>query len=238
MGYADSLKISFPFLHVLMNKKTEEAYKKVFLEFDSILKETYNSKDLCFEPTIITTDFELALLNASKWAYPKSKSLGCFVHFLRAQINRLKTLGFAKYVHKKSKYQLLTLVSSLPFMLPKAVKNAFGLIRNMFPEFEAYFDYFQSTWIDGSFPIETWNILSKLSYHQSLSENLKHSNNQIESFHSLLNYALLKSSEPELSEFVDGLIYIEAKILTDLNEIEGGSLIKVNMYLLTKFIEN
>jgi len=86
--------ITFPIIHCLMNSKSSDAYRKVLLEIEAIIKDTFEDQNLKFDARVITTDFELALINISKWFWPKSDHLGCFVHFLRCQINNLKKLGF------------------------------------------------------------------------------------------------------------------------------------------------
>ena len=70
--------------------------------------------------------------------------------------------------------------------------------------------------------------MNKLALNPTLSDTLKHSNNQIESFHSLLNYCLLKSHKPEIGEVVDALRYIEVKITTDLNDYENQEVVPVH----------
>jgi len=227
MGYSSSLKVAFPIFHCLMNCKTENAYKQVFTDLDGILQTIYNDREEKFQPVVVTTGFEKALLNAVKWAWPKARQLGCFVHFLRAQINRLKSLGFAGGEFKRQRYKLLTLMSTLPFTQLRSVPASFEAITKLFPTFHEYFSYFRETWLDGMFSIEVWNILNKLTISPTISETLKHSNNQIESFHSLLNYCLLKSAKPEIGEVIDALKYIEIKATSDLNEFENREIIPV-----------
>lgn len=235
MGYSESLKVSFPIIHCLMNSKKEESYKQMFRDFDDIIQGMFDIKDLNLDPTVMTTDFELALINSSKWNYPKATHLGCFVHFLRSQINKLKSLGFATKENKKVKYNVLTLISTLPFMQIKSIRATFDLIRSMFPDLKDYFEYFKNTWLDGQFLVKDWNILTKLSISPALAENLKHSNNQVETFHSVLNYLLMKSTKPELGELIDALKYIEARTTSDLNEYENGHLIPVRFSIICYF---
>ena len=71
-----------------------EISHRLFVEVESILKSELNDRNITFETQVITTDFELALLKASKWFWPKSTQMGGYVHFSRCQISNLKQLGF------------------------------------------------------------------------------------------------------------------------------------------------
>ena len=172
-----------------------------------------------FTAQVTTADFELALLKSSKWFWPDAKQVGCYVHFLRCQINQLKKLGLLKQESKKLTYQLVTLISSLVFIQEQDVKAVFECMRD-FPKFASYtgyFNYFNDVWIDGHFPIKLWSVAAKKDLDPSYSEWMKYSNNMIESFHGVLNYALKKSVKPTMLEFITGLKFIEANAINNLN---------------------
>src|SRR5688572_9126347 len=115
-------------------------------------------------------------------------------------------------------------------MSEKSAKQSFNLIKDMYPNYAAYFAYFQATWLDGQFSPNLWNISDKFT--NQLSHTLKHSTNQIESFHTIPNYELSKSNEPQLEEVVEGLKHIEAKTMLDLNLCEEGEVVKVRFLRL------
>jgi len=222
-------RITYPIVHVLMNSKSSEAYVKMFLEIECIIKDVFEDRFMVFEAPIVTTDFELGLINASKWFFPKSSHLGCFVHFIRCQITNLKKMGFYSATSKKLSYKLLTLISVLPFILTEHVPVLFDKIKALqeFQAYSEYFKYFYSTWINGNYKVELWNVISKIQAHPELSSTIKHSNNIIESFHSLLNFVLLKSAQPTANDFVEALKYIECRTMNDLLHHDNKPLILV-----------
>ena len=130
-------------------------------------------------------------------------------------------------------YKLLTLINILPFALPTKVPLILNSIKGLevFKEYEPYFIYFESTWINGSYSIELWNVISKLKAYPELITSLRHSNNLIESFHSLLNFTLLKSPQPTMNEFLEGLKYIEGRTLNNLLNYDNKPLIAVVLIL-------
>ena len=78
--------------------------------------------------------------------------------------------------------------------------------------------------------------MEKLTLLPDARDTIKHSKNQIEAFHLLLNYILEKSHN---SEFVNGIKYIEARIKADLYKFENKQLLKCMNFIcfLNKFSE-
>ena len=212
-------RMSFPILHCLMNSKTAEAYRKVFLESEVIMREMLEERNLIFDAKVVTSDFELALIQSIQWFWPKSSHLGCYVHFLRAQMNNMKRLGFTKIENKSTTFKIITLISMLPFIKDTNVEKTFTLFKNhsQFQNYKPYFEYFENTWMSKNYPTDLWSVNKKLRSHPDLISSLKHSTNQIESFHSLLKCLLMKSEKPTIHELIEALKYIEAKNMNDLN---------------------
>ena len=140
-------RVCYPIMHCLMNRKTQEAYTAMLHKAEALLKELLNDRELKFNASIITTDFEVALLNAIKDFWPKCQQLGCYVHFLRCLTRKLKELGFGKKEQRRSNYKLITLLSTLAWIDPKIVKNVFKKIRLLvqFKDYSDFFVYFENT---------------------------------------------------------------------------------------------
>jgi hypothetical protein len=130
MAYFPSLKQAIPIFHCLTNKKTCQIYQQMFLTFEAIMKELLNKRDATLNCPIITLDFEMALLEAIKWNWPKSKLQGCFFHFIKCQIYKLRELGFSKKEYRKDTYRLVTLLSALPFVENGIVISVFECIKS------------------------------------------------------------------------------------------------------------
>jgi hypothetical protein len=130
-------------------------------------------------------DFEIALLEAIKWNWPKSKLQGSFFHFIKCQIHKLRELGFSKKEYRKDTYRLVTLLSALPFVENGIVISVFECIKSqdLFKDYSDFFEYFEKTWLYGNFPISFWNVGTKTKRDFYKSQEVKHTNNTLESFH-------------------------------------------------------
>ena len=225
---------SFPIIHCLVNSKTQEAYKKIFLEAETILRDLLDDRNLTFDAKVVSSDFEIALVQSIQWFWSNNSHLGCYVHFLRAQVTNMKRLGFTKSEFKSDTFKIITLISMLPFLKESSVQKAFQLFKSheKFKDFDTYFLYFETTWLGKNYPISLWNVNTKLREHPELKDSLKHSTNQVESFHSLLKCLLSKSVKPTIHELIEALKHIEARTMNDLNTYQDKCLIKVKILLL------
>lgn len=130
---------------------------------------------------------------------------------------------------KKTTYLLISLISTLAFINSSKVRSVFLNIEKLgvFADYATYFEYFKQTWLDNRFDVSLWNSWSKTEGKVEISDIMKHSNNTIECFHSVLNYILQKNSHPTMSEFLEALKYIEARAFFGLNYYENKRLVKV-----------
>jgi len=96
IAFFPNLKKAVPILSCLVNKKTKDAYKRMFCRADAIMREEFEQDSKIMNPKVVTIDFELVLIGAVEAYWPEAQIQGCFVHFLRAQITNLKKLGFMK----------------------------------------------------------------------------------------------------------------------------------------------
>lgn len=220
-GYSEEKTEAFTIFHYLLNSKTEENYNILFDEFFSILKH-YNP-EFNLSPEIITTDFEKALLNSIEKKFPSSLRSGCLFHFLQSQIRNFQLKGFLTKEHRKTSYQVLSLISFLCFIQPVKISSVFSQIKELYSNYSDYFDYFESTWLKG-YSIQLWNYW--VSY-EKLNNHFKMTNNIAECFHHILLHLNNYSHNPSLGTFLAGLSYIEARQLNDFNKYQNTTLIKV-----------
>ena len=73
------------------NRRRERctSQKRMFLEVGTIFGTLLDERNLKFDASIITTDFEMALLNTTKF-WPDTIQLNSYVHFLCCQTRRLQ----------------------------------------------------------------------------------------------------------------------------------------------------
>jgi len=220
-AYSESKKGSFCVFHCLINSKSENDYQTMIDEFLLIFKTYYPEENFYLE--IITTDFELALLNSLHKSFSTSQQSGCFFHWLQCQIRSFGSLSLLKKEVRKTTFQLLVLMSSLCFINPDYIPRLFTEIKEKFNDYEEYFDYFERVWIKG-FEIQLWNYYNVAENFRS---SFKITNNILESFHSLLLHLNNNSHRPSLSNFVSSLAYIESRHVNDFNQQDNKPIVKV-----------
>lgn len=232
MGFFPKYGKALPILHCLTDSKTAENYKTLFIEAEGIFKKVLDNRNLVLSADVVTTDFELGLIKAAEFFWPKAEIMGCFVHFLRCQTTNLKKCGLMDKSNRKTSYQLLTLMSTLPFVEEDTLEDLYKGIKEveMFAEkYGSYFEYFEKTWLYGTYPISVWSVSQKKGTLEEKYKQLQHSNNSIESFHSVLKFVLNKSDQPTLTEFIEGLKFIEGNMMTNLNNYQEQCIFDVRV---------
>lgn len=137
---------TFPFVYVLMTRKTEKAYTHVLRCIED---------EICpLNPSSFMTDYEVAMRNALGSMYPQAKLYGCWFHFCQGVKRHASQIGgfmlAARSNNKAAKayYELLC----LPLLPAEYIQNAFNLIRmenqNQHGEtFEQFVDYYERQWL-------------------------------------------------------------------------------------------
>ena len=189
-----------------------------------------------FSPTVLTSDFELGILNTIGKCFPDAQRSGCFFHFVQCQIRNFGSMGLLKKEKKKKTYELLVLINFLCFVETKKIKKIFQEIKKKYDnddEYQKYFEYFEKTWING-YNKELWNHYTS---YDLMQDSFKMTNNILESFHSLLLHLNQNSYQPSLGVFTSSLVYIESRQVNDFNRMENKTLIKVkNHYFYVEFL--
>ncbi|KAG0434100.1 hypothetical protein DMUE_5300 [Dictyocoela muelleri] len=104
-----------PLIFILFQEKSEDIYKKAFL---------YLKDNEILNPTTVITDYEKALLTASKIFNNNVKSFGCLFHYgqciwRKIQHHALSTL----YKTNKDVKSILKKFLNFPFFNPREYKN-------------------------------------------------------------------------------------------------------------------
>ena len=66
--------------YCLLPNKERQTYNRVFM----LLKDAALVKGISFDPLVIVSDFELAMVQASTMSFPNSYHRGCYYHFMQA----------------------------------------------------------------------------------------------------------------------------------------------------------
>lgn len=138
----------FPFIFVLMDKRTKKAYDHLFNYIhNNIFKLDANS---------FMTDFETALQSSLKKNFANAKLYGCWFHFCQAIRRNIgkKFKNLSEYIRSDRKcskvyHKFLT----LPLLPAKTIPTAFSILTkeiNTFDndkKFGEFIEYFDKQWM-------------------------------------------------------------------------------------------
>ena len=169
------------------------------------------------DPKYITTDFEVALITAVHETFPSASLVPCFFHFVKWLWNNAQRWGLQKRKIVAETKQLIFSLKALAFRPPSRVLRNFQNIVKVYEKrgvaFKSFLEYFETTWIDGTFKIKDWN------YHEKLSEfeDLAITNNGLESFHQIIR-SQLRRVTPSFRGFIEVISRAEMMKKADYEE--------------------
>lgn len=141
--------------------KSEETYKKLFIEVNKNLKRLYPDNDI--EPKNIHIDFELALSNAIIGIWNNSKIRYCYFHY--HQIIERKMKKYSNLVNNNIEaVELFKRIKTLPLIPNIYAKDIFNLInaKNKISELNEFLDYYEKTFIK-KYEIDYWNYFKEFN---------------------------------------------------------------------------
>lgn len=215
-----------PCVYVLLTKKTEGIYTKMFDIIKNLLPD--------LAPEKVLVDFEKACMNAAANAFPQAEIKGCYFHLCQSIVRKISNVGL------KQEYQtsidckiMIKSLAALSFIPPHEVRDVFDQLADTFPDDDKYNDiltYFSSTYIQGprgrrpQFPIDIWN------HYEAALEKSPKTTNCCEGFHNALN-SLFNCSHPCMWFLFEGLkkdLACHRLLLANVNA--GRSEVKIRKY--------
>ena len=179
---------NLPLLYTLLANKSEKTYLKLFKMFEDVPN---------FEPVEVTVDFELACVNAILTIWPNVSIFFCWFHYSQNLWKNIQSKQLAKdYVKDPVVRKLFKYLNFLPFVPSKDVVKAFKEIvalGNDCRKFQPMFTYFERFYIGKlvknsqslrhvpTYPIQRWNLVSKILQDKART------NNALESWHKLFS---------------------------------------------------
>ena len=98
-----------------MHRKNRQSYESTF----RILKEEVHHKfQRELNPSFISTDYELVVMNVVKAEFPQTKILGCFFHLAQSFWRRLQSEGLAESYEREENEDLRAYFHSLRPYIP------------------------------------------------------------------------------------------------------------------------
>ena len=229
VGFAQLLIIIFkdiitshylPCFYILMSNKTEILYDLVFKALNRILTQ---NKIYALEIKTITTDTEIALINAIKTNFPKSQKLGCWFHLKQDLMREARVLGLLNpknnKVNPEITLEVITQLSLLPIEYNGNIKVLINKLDVLSKQYPNYFNL-----INGYFK-ET-----KLKYFQDDSFNYNKFPKDIRSNSILERYNKLVKSDLGIKRTCNWVVFlnfINKEIIRINNELSKNQNINV-----------
>lgn len=197
-----------PLCHALMESRSAQAYQALFQFFRQLAPNV--------DPEYVVTDFEVAQLQALRAVFPLTRHSGCLWHYARAVCRNVRSLGLHAVVRDNDNARrILRLSMSIPLVPPNRIQEALNAIivearrLFLFNEFEGFFNYIRTTWIDVIGP----EVLSVFGVRHR-------TNNAAESHHRNLNSRLVR--RPNIWRFLELMSETEDTAWRDLGRLEQG----------------
>ncbi len=113
-------------------------------------------------PQRVLTDFELALQQSVAICFTQAERKGCLFHYAQAVWRKVQSLGLQRLYKEDDDFRaFVNCVIALAFVPPTFVRVAWRGLKTDAPSFanqSAFFEYFETTWLNGMFPVRMWNV--------------------------------------------------------------------------------
>lgn len=168
----DAESVAVPFIYALLSSKQEIQYTSVLRAIVTVARE-YNIENC--RPEIIMTDFELAIINASRAVFPSASVSCCFFHLGQSIYRRIQNEGLQQAYNDAMNRNIkiyARMLLALAFVPVTYVQATFRMLRDAAEtpvELEPVFEYFSVTYVNGAprrgrraalpprFPVTLWN---------------------------------------------------------------------------------
>lgn len=213
---------SFPCLFCLLPDKTQETYHRLF----NIIKNLAPRMN----PRFAIADFEIAIHNSIRRAFPNCEAQTCYFHFSQNIWRQVQQNGLAEqYIHNPTIRSLIKRLASLPFLPIPSVEGGFEQLEEEANDqqnanVEEVFAYFEDTYIGRPhrrgrraprFAIEMWNV------RERTAEGIPRTQNKVEGWHNALQ-SQFDSAHPSMWKFLSGLQKETALVIFQIRRRNQG----------------
>lgn len=227
---------AYPAIFTLMTSKTELLYRSVFAK----IIEAAEAIDLDLSPSVILSDFEKAIINASKLEFPESKHNCCFFHFSKNLLDHIRSEKMSHlFDQNQHNFNIYKKVQALAFLPSEEIPEAFATLKKEAPEnLHEFFAYVEEFYVLGKvtrvnkkkkvfrsdplFPPALWSV------YDSVKQRVPRTTNQIEAFHrrwnSLvgLNPGVFKVIEELRKEELQTSVFVESHLASTNKKRKTG----------------
>lgn len=234
VGNPNCKHVALPLVYALMSSKEEEQYNAVFESLHATANE-YGIEEL--EPSVINSDFELAIINAVFANFSETDLQLCFFHLKQSSYRKIQNLGLqAAYNDPENSdvRDFCHMMAGLAYVPVDHVKEAFLAVSGEAPDvphIPEYIDYFKKNYVIGvpgagrrravppRYPPNLWNV-----YNATL-EGKAATNNASEGWHNRFA-GMLDKSHPDIYNLLEALKKEQGDTEISILELRMGRTIK------------
>ena len=219
----------YPGFFILMSNKTEILYDMVFKSIKNILTQN-NIYELKIET--ITTDTEIALINAIHTNFPKSQRIGCWLHLKQDLMREAKKLGLFNSKNKKVNPDMTLEVITQLSLLPLEYKGDINYLKNKLDLFSKQYPLY-SNMIKGYFYDNKIKYFEDNSYNYNIFPKDIRSNSILERYNKTIKSELGEKRTCNWVVFLNFINRELERINTNLSKNENINVLYQMKY--TKF---
>ena len=156
----------FPLVWVLLKNKTTGIYRRML----EVLRRQLRKRNKNLPVKEIICDFELGFKNAVETDFPQVRIRGCYFHFTKALLKRIKEIGlFNSYRDDPLLNAFLRKIMAVGFLPVFFVRRKYyellqttnvRFLKNCYPQVALFLQYFENTWLN-LFPPNLYNVYSR-----------------------------------------------------------------------------
>ena len=212
-------------VYALLQHKNQQCYQELL----QALLDKCNEVLLFPDPHTIVVDFETAVINSIHTVLGSNVRVqGCYYHFTQATWRKVQELGLVALYNSDGDFKkFVRMMDAVPLLPLDKVHEGLSHLRDICPqEAERLLDYFDSTYVSGTFrrvttndlrvalrrqppryPKEVWNV------HNATIQNCPRTNNICEGWNSKF-YHLVNGNHPTIWRLISALKKEEASVAT------------------------
>lgn len=130
----------YPVVYALLPNKQQATYERFFVALNSLRQ---------FNPTTVSSDFEMAILNAVNTIYPSADTCGCFFHFCQCIYRKVQDCGLQAEYSQIDFNMFIRMMAALAFVPVGSVIDSYEtLLEAHAPQSaQPVIDYFEDNFI-------------------------------------------------------------------------------------------
>ena len=203
----------FPLAYCLLPGKSRETYQRVF----TLLKEKADELQLALSPSVVLSDFELAIIQAAQLSFPTADFKGCYYHYCQCLNRKIQQIGLhVAYREDPDLNRFVRRTAALAFVPQRYIRLAWQALKldaPSLPRVDEFVEYFERTWLVGNYHLSHWNVFET---------DCVRTNNHVEGWHNRLKKVVGKA-HPNVFEIVETFKKEQASTEVSLAQLAAGA---------------